>query len=62
MTPQPITSLDIMFWMSFCALLTCSIASILSGVAWMRYEEEQSYLDAKWPTDGITREPRQRGK
>lgn len=39
-------------------LFTCSIASIVSGVAWMRYEEERQYLDAVW-NDGITREPKE---
>ena len=36
----------------------CSIASVLSGIAWMRYEQEREQLDARWPTDGITKEPK----
>lgn len=57
MTPQ-----EILFWTSTAVLFTTSIASVLSGIAWMRYEEERELLDAKWPTDGLTREPRRRSK
>lgn len=49
-----------LFWMATITLGVCSIASVLSGIAWMRYEEEQSKLDAHWPTDGLTRERRKR--
>ena len=47
-----------LFYISVFALGVCSFASILSGIAWMRYEDEQSRLDARWPTDGIEYQPK----
>ena len=51
--------MEALFTISTAVLFICSIASVLSGIAWMRYEEERSWLDARWPTDGLQREPKQ---
>ena len=50
--------IESLFSVSLFTLAACSIASVLSGIAWMRYEQEREQLDARWPTDGITKEPK----
>ena len=43
---------------SIITLAVCSFLSILAGVAWMKLDDETLY-DEPWPTDGLSREPKQ---
>jgi hypothetical protein len=43
---------------SIVTLAVTSFLSILAGVAWLRLDDETLYEET-WPTDGITREPKQ---
>jgi len=50
--------IELLLFISIATLFICSFASLVTGVAWMRYENEKDQLDAVW-NDGITKEPKQ---
>jgi hypothetical protein len=51
-----------LFWVATITLFICSCLSVLAGVAFMRLQEEEDLFEGHCPTDGLTREPRQRSK
>lgn len=50
--------IEAIFTFACFALFFCGLLSVCWGVVGMRYEEESLY-DEPWPTDGITREPKE---